>query len=102
MSTHQSDFLNRAVERGFLNQCTDIKGLDAIAASNIVTAYIGFDCTAPSLHAGSLVSIMLLRLLQQSGHQPIVLLAGAPLKWGTHPAKMRHESYSMIKVLRPT
>ena len=87
MSTHQSDFLNRAVERGFLNQCTDIKSLDAIAASNIVTAYIGFDCTAPSLHAGSLVSIMLLRLLQQSGHQPIVLLGGGTTKVGDPSGK---------------
>ena len=87
MNTHQSDFLNRVVERGFLHQCTDTKGLDAIAACNVVTAYIGFDCTAPSLHAGSLVSIMLLRLLQQSGHKPIVLLGGGTTKVGDPSGK---------------
>ena len=87
MNTHQSDFLNRAVERGFLHQCTDAKGLDAIASADIITAYIGFDCTAPSLHAGSLVSIMLLRLLQQSGHKPIVLLGGGTTKVGDPSGK---------------
>ena len=60
----QSDFLTVLVERGFLQQCSDFAGLDQIAKSGDLVGYIGFDCTAPSLHAGSLVQIMLLRWLQ--------------------------------------
>ena len=87
MDKYKSDFLNRAVERGFVHQCTDMESLDAQAADGIVTAYIGFDCTAPSLHAGSLVSIMLLRLLQQTGHKPIVLMGGGTTKVGDPSGK---------------
>ena len=87
MGTYKSDFLNQAVERGFVHQCTDIDTLDTQAKAGIVTAYIGFDCTAPSLHAGSLVSIMLLRLLQQTGHKPIVLLGGGTTKVGDPSGK---------------
>ncbi|MSP82327.1 MAG: tyrosine--tRNA ligase [Alphaproteobacteria bacterium] len=78
----RSEFLRRVVERGFLHQCTDLDALDARAAKGRIVAYIGFDCTAPSLHVGSLVSIMLLRHLQQSGHKPIVLLGGGTTKIG--------------------
>ena len=69
-------------ERGFLYQCTDEAALDKAAASSVVTGYIGFDCTAPSLHVGSLVQIMMLRHLQKSGGRPIVLLGGGTTKIG--------------------
>lgn len=82
MTTFCSDFVRTVVERGYLHQCTDLEGLDGLAAERRLTAYIGFDCTAPSLHAGSLVSIMLLRRLQQAGHKPIVLMGGGTTKIG--------------------
>ncbi len=87
MTSHKSDFIKGAVERGFLHQCTDIDALDALAAKPPVIGYIGFDCTAPSLHAGSLVSIMLLRLFQQTGHKPIVLMGGGTTKVGDPSGK---------------
>src|ERR1700681_417688 len=71
-----SEFLREATERGFIFQCTDIEGLDAALRAGAVTAYIGFDCTADSLHVGSLVQIMILRLLQKYGHKPVVLMGG--------------------------
>lgn len=70
------------VDRGFLYQCTDEKGLDKAAAEGVVTGYIGFDCTAPSLHVGSLVQIMMLRHLQRAGGRPIILLGGGTTKIG--------------------
>ena len=76
MSTYTSDFLNILSSRGFIHQCSDAKELDALATKGEVTAYIGFDCTAPSLHVGSLVQIMLLHWLQQTGNKPIVLMGG--------------------------
>jgi tyrosyl-tRNA synthetase len=82
MTTFRSEFVRAVVERGYLHQCTDLEGLDGLAAEQRVTAYIGFDCTAPSLHAGSLVSIMLLRRLQQAGHKPIVLMGGGTTRIG--------------------
>ena len=87
MTSHKSEFIQRVEERGFMHQCTDLDGLDALALDEgkdkaPLTAYIGFDCTAPSLHAGSLVSIMLLRLFQQAGHKPIVLMGGGTTKVG--------------------
>ena len=82
MATFQSDLLRAYSERGFIHQGTDLDALDALAQGERVTAYIGFDCTAPSLHAGSLVQIMLLRHLQRSGHKPIVLMGGGTTKVG--------------------
>ena len=76
MPSFKSDFMNAVHERGYVHQCTDDAGLDAFADEKTVVAYIGFDCTAPSLHVGSLVQIMMLRLLQRTGHRPIVLLGG--------------------------
>lgn len=70
------------VDRGFLYQCTDEDGLDKAASDGVVTGYIGFDCTAPSLHVGSLVQIMMLRHLQRAGGRPIVLLGGGTTKIG--------------------
>jgi len=87
MHRDKSDFINGVVERGYIHQCTDIEGLDALAAGQSITAYIGFDCTAPSLHAGSLVSIMLLRLFQKTGHKPIVLMGGGTTKVGDPSGK---------------
>ena len=87
MGQYKSEFINRVIERGYMHQCTDLDTLDALANSGIVTAYIGFDCTAPSLHAGSLVSIMLLRLFQQAGHKPIVLIGGGTTKVGDPSGK---------------
>jgi tyrosyl-tRNA synthetase len=78
----KSDFLRTLAERGYIHQQTDAAGLDQRALSGIVTAYIGFDATADSLHVGSLVQIMLLRRLQQTGHRPIVLMGGGTTKVG--------------------
>ena len=72
----KSTFLIEMQERGFLNQCTDLGKLDSIISKKSISAYIGFDCTANSLHVGSLLQIMILRLLQKHGHKPIVLLGG--------------------------
>ena len=70
----QETFLSEFQKRGYFNQCTDYSGLSSILSNSKIKAYIGFDCTAPSLHVGSLMQIMCLRLLQKYGHQPIVLL----------------------------
>jgi tyrosyl-tRNA synthetase len=80
--TYQSDLLRLLDERGYIHQMTDAAGLDALAAKQAVPGYIGFDPTAPSLHVGSLVQIMLLRRMQQTGHKPIVLMGGGTGKVG--------------------
>ncbi|EWY37698.1 tyrosyl-tRNA synthetase [Skermanella stibiiresistens SB22] len=82
MTDLRSEFLRILSTRGFIHQCTDLEGLDKLAAEGIVTAYIGFDCTADSLHVGHLVSIMMLRWLQRCGHKPIVLMGGGTTKIG--------------------
>ena len=76
MSAFKSDFLTDLSGRGYIHQCTDEEGLDAAAIEGSLCGYIGFDCTAPSLHAGSLLGIMMLRKFQQAGHKPIVLMGG--------------------------
>ena len=83
----RSDFLHEATERGFVFQCTDTEGLDAALRAGTVTAYIGFDCTADSLHVGSLVQIMILRLLQRHGHRPLVLMGGGTTRIGDPSGK---------------
>jgi tyrosyl-tRNA synthetase len=83
----QSDFLGVLIERGFLQDCSDLAGLDQLAKSGELIAYIGFDCTAPSLHAGSLVQIMLLRWLQKTGGKPIVLMGGGTSQVGDPSGK---------------
>ena len=85
--TYQSSLLRLLDERGYVHQMTDAEGLDALAAKQIVPGYIGFDATAPSLHVGSLVQIMLLRRLQQAGHKPIVLMGGGTTKVGDPSGK---------------
>jgi tyrosyl-tRNA synthetase len=87
MTTPASEFLNTAQERGFIHQCTDMAALDDLACKGPIPAYIGFDATADSLHAGSLVPIMLLRLLQRTGHKPIVLMGGGTTKVGDPSGK---------------
>jgi tyrosyl-tRNA synthetase len=83
----QSHFLTVLVERGFLDQCSDLAGLDQIAKSGDLVAYIGFDCTAPSLHAGSLTQIMLLHWLQETGGKPIALMGGGTTRVGDPSGK---------------
>ena len=82
MSNYQSDLLRLLDARGYIHQQTDAEGLDALAARQVVPGYIGFDPTAPSLHVGSLVQIMMLRRMQQAGHKPIVLMGGGTGKIG--------------------
>ena len=72
----KNTFLTEMKIRGFLHQCTDLDKLEKISSQKTIKAYIGFDSTAPSLHVGSLMQIMILRLFQKYGHQPIVLLGG--------------------------
>ncbi|HVJ40674.1 MAG TPA: tyrosine--tRNA ligase [Dongiaceae bacterium] len=78
----KSDFLQVIIERGYLHQCTGLEELDALAAKGPITGYIGFDATADSLHVGSMVQIMLLRRLQQTGHRAIALMGGGTTKIG--------------------
>jgi tyrosyl-tRNA synthetase len=82
MTDYSSDLLRLLSARGYIHQVTDAHGLDALAAKQIVPGYIGFDPTAPSLHVGSLVQIMMLRRLQQAGHKPVVLMGGGTGKIG--------------------
>lgn len=95
---HKSEFLNFIQERGYLYQCTNIEGLDQLLLqSNYVIAYIGFDCTAPSLHIGSLIQIMMLRHLQKFGYKPIVLLGGGTTRIGDPSGKDRARSVLPIE-----
>jgi tyrosyl-tRNA synthetase len=87
MAIPKSEFIERVTSRGFVHQMTDIEGLDGAADQKCVTAYIGFDCTAPSLHVGNLTMIMLLRTLQQTGHRPIVLMGGGTTRVGDPSGK---------------
>ncbi|MGB6749377.1 MAG: tyrosine--tRNA ligase [Xanthobacteraceae bacterium] len=87
MSTYKSDFLKVLSERGFIHQVSEPDALDALARSSTLTAYIGFDCTAPSLHVGSLLPIMLLYWLQQTGHRPIALMGGGTTRVGDPSGK---------------
>jgi tyrosyl-tRNA synthetase len=87
MTTYNSDLLRLLSTRGYLHQLTDAAGLDALAQKQVVPGYIGFDATAPSLHVGNLVSIMLLRRLQQAGHKPIVIIGGGTTKVGDPSGK---------------
>jgi len=88
MVNPRSPFIDAVVSRGYMHQCTDLDGLDALMAERPpVAAYIGFDCTADSLHVGSLVQIMLLRRLQKAGQKPIVLMGGGTTKIGDPSGK---------------
>lgn len=87
MSQYKSEFLNVLSERGFIHQISDPEALDAALLSETVSAYIGFDCTAPSLHAGSLVQIMMLYWMQQTGHRPVCLMGGGTTMIGDPSGK---------------
>ena len=82
MARYKSELIETLTSRGFLHQCTDLEGLDAKAASGKISAYIGFDATADSLHVGSLVQIMMLHWIQQTGHRPMPLMGGGTTKIG--------------------
>ena len=83
----KSDLLHILTERGYMHQATNLDGLDERAAEKLITGYIGFDCTANSLHVGSLVQIMMLRAMQRTGHKPIVLMGGGTTKVGDPSGK---------------
>src|SRR3954468_15842482 len=87
MSAYKSEFLQVLAARGFMHQVSDAEGLDARAAAGPITAYVGFDATAPSLHIGNLLTIMMLRWLQQTGHRPIALMGGGTSKIGDPSGK---------------
>ena len=87
MTGFRSSLLRLLDERGYIHQLTDAAGLDALAEKQVVPGYIGFDATAPSLHVGSLLQIMLLRRMQQAGHKPIVLMGGGTTKVGDPSGK---------------
>ena len=87
MSAYKSDFLNILAERGFIHQVSEPDALDARAKAGAITAYIGFDCTAASLHVGSLLPIMMLYWLQQTGHRPIALMGGGTTRVGDPSGK---------------
>jgi len=89
MRTSKSDFLNVLAERGFIPQVSAPETLDALARSSTITAYIGFDCTADSLHVGNLVQLMTLRRLQQAGHRPILLMGATNVPWQLDQAMLR-------------
>ena len=92
----RSDFLRALIERGYVHQCSDFAGLDAKALSGSLVAYIGFDCTAPSLHVGSLLQIMMLRWLQQTGGKPLALMGGGTTMVGDPSGK--DESRKLLSV----
>ena len=94
MTNYESDLLRVLEQRGYIHQMTDAAGLDALAAKQIVPGYIGFDATAPSLHIGSLVQIMMLRRLQQAGHKPVVVMGGGTTRIGDPTG--RDESRKML------
>jgi tyrosyl-tRNA synthetase len=87
MTAFKSDFLNTLQERGFIHQCSDVEGLDALAAKGQATAYVGYDCTAPSLHIGNFLTMMMLYWLQQSGNKPITLMGGGTTMVGDPSGK---------------
>jgi tyrosyl-tRNA synthetase len=87
MTPYKSDFLNVLASRGFIHQVSEPEALDQLAASGQITGYIGFDCTASSLHVGSLVQIMMLRWMQKTGHRPIALMGGGTTRVGDPSGK---------------
>jgi tyrosyl-tRNA synthetase len=84
---YKSDFLRELDARGYIHQVSEPEALDKLAAAGRITAYIGFDCTAPSLHVGSLLPIMMLRILQKAGHRPIALMGGGTTRVGDPSGK---------------
>src|SRR3954469_24048603 len=87
MSDYKSDFLRILSERGYIHQVSDVAGLDELAARQALVSYVGYDCTAPSLHVGNLLSIMMLHWLQQTGNKPITLMGGGTTRVGDPSGK---------------
>jgi tyrosyl-tRNA synthetase len=87
MTAFKSDFLNILESRGFIHQCSDFEGLDALAAKGQATAYVGYDCTAPSLHIGNFLTMMMLYWLQKSGNKPVTLMGGGTTMVGDPSGK---------------
>jgi tyrosyl-tRNA synthetase len=87
MAKYKSDFLNTLDERGFIHQCSDFAGLDGLSAEGKAIGYIGFDCTAPSFHAGNMIVLMMLHWLQATGNKPIVLMGGGTTRVGDPSGK---------------
>lgn len=87
MGAYSSQFMKVMQERGYISQCTDDSALDRAADEDVISGYIGYDCTAPSLHVGNLISIMMLRRLQQAGHRPIVVIGGGTTRVGDPSGK---------------
>ncbi|MGZ5985812.1 MAG: tyrosine--tRNA ligase, partial [Caulobacteraceae bacterium] len=83
----KSDFVRVMQERGYIHQCSDLEALDKAASEGVVTAYVGYDATATSLHIGNLISVMMLRRLQRAGHRPIVVMGGGTTKVGDPSGK---------------
>src|SRR3954453_11843365 len=96
MTAFKSDFLNILRERGFIHQCSDFEGLDALAAKGEAIGYVGYDCTAPSLHIGNYLTMMLLHWFQQSGKKPITLMGGGTTMVGDPSGK--DETRAMLTV----
>src|SRR5215217_8501466 len=96
MSAPKSDFLKMLTERGYIHQCSDPEGLDAKARSGDLIAYVGYDCTAPSLHVGHLLSIMMLHWLQETGGKPITLMGGGTTRVGDPSG--RDESRKLLTI----
>ena len=87
MANYKSDFLNTLEQRGFIHQCSDFAGLDALAARGQAIGYVGYDCTAPSLHIGNFLTMMLLHWLQETGNKPITLMGGGTTRVGDPSGK---------------
>jgi tyrosyl-tRNA synthetase len=99
MTAFKSDFLNTLQERGFVHQCSDFEGLDALAAKGQATAYVGYDCTAPSLHIGNYLTMMMLYWLQQSGNRPITLMGGGTTMVGDPSGKDESRAIRSIEAI---
>ena len=89
----KNNFLLEMQSRGYISQCTDLDKLSEICNKTSISGYIGFDCTASSLHVGSLLQIMILKLMQKHGHRPIVLLGGGTTLIGDPSGKDATEKY---------
>ena len=92
MTQFKSEFLSVLSERGYIHQISNTEGLDKLLKAETLSAYIGFDCTASSLHVGSLIQIMLLYWFQQCGHRPVVLMGGGTSQVGDPSGKNRYTS----------
>jgi len=100
MTPFKSDFLNVLQERGFIHQCSDFEGLDALAARGQAVAYVGYDCTAPSLHIGNFLTMMMLYWLQQSGNKPITLMGGGTTMVGDPSGKDETRALRTIEEIK--